>query len=106
MIIKLKKRKKKTRSGLPLEVIRRLLFWHGRFLLLPGHREEGEEEGPCQSLPKAGSFKFREHILALERNDDPSSNKREGDGQCKVFPKGTIRGWCYLAHVHAKDTLI
>ena len=60
--------------------------------------------GPCQSLHKAGSF--RECILALDRDDDPSSNKCEWDSHCKVFPKGSIGGRRYLAHVHTKKTLV
>ena len=42
----------------------------------------------------------------MERNDDPSSKKREGDSHCKVLPKGTICGRRYLSDVHTKDALI
>lgn len=45
-------------------------------------------------------------MLALDRDDDPSSNEREGDSQCNVFPETSVGGRGYLAHVHAKDTLI
>ena len=68
------------------------------------HRAKDKVVGPCQSLHKARSFK--ECILAPERNDDISSNKREWESHCKVLPKGTIGGRRYLAHVHTKNTLV
>jgi hypothetical protein len=61
-----------------------------------------EEEGPCQSLPEACSG---EHILALERDDDPSSKNGEGERQCKVMGNSSTGTGGYLVHVHAKDTL-
>jgi hypothetical protein len=71
MIIKRKRKK----SGFPPIEILRFLFW--RTVFLREHRYK--EDGPCQSLQKAGSF--REYILALERDDDPSSKKCEGHSQ-------------------------
>ena len=42
-----------------------------------------EEEEQCQSLPELCSG--REYILALERDDDPSSKNGERERQCKVM---------------------
>jgi hypothetical protein len=53
-----------------------------------------EEEGLCQSLPEACSG--REYILALERDDDPSSKNGEGERQCKVMGNGSIGTEGYL----------
>ena len=96
--------KKKKLGEEPSRKILNFLGWKTVFLQEPS-RDKENSEGPCQSLQKAGSW--REYILALERDDqDPSSNKREGDSQCKILPKRSIGERHYFAHVHAKNTLI
>ena len=61
------------------------------------------------SQPFVDTSSFREYILALERDDNPSSKNRDGQSQCNILGKASERSAALrvnLNHVHTEDGLL